>query len=104
MVNLDTQYPGYGFASHKGYATPEHQNAIRELGPCPIHRRSFDYIRELCGQYSSLYYDLKARGYRVASRAEMTRWEEEIKAAGENLSEMENKKLHLMKNRLWRRL
>ena len=104
MVNLDAQYPGYGFASHKGYATPEHQNAIRELGPCPIHRRSFDYIRELCGQYSSLYYDLKARGYRVASRAEMTQWEGEIKAAGENLSEMENKKLHLMKNRLWKRL
>lgn len=104
MVNLDAQYPGYGFTSHKGYATPEHQNAIRELGPCPIHRRSFDYIRELCGQYSSLYYDLKARGYRVASRAEMTQWEGEIKAAGENLSEMENKKLHLMKNRLWKRL
>lgn len=104
MVELDAQYPGYGFAGHKGYATPEHQNAIRELGPCPIHRRSFDYIRELCGQYSSLYYDLKARGYRVSSRVEMRHWEEEIKSAVENLSEMENKKLHLMKNRLWKRI
>jgi ribonuclease HII len=104
MVELDAQYPGYGFASHKGYATPEHQNAIREFGPCPIHRGSFDYIRELCGQYSSLYYDLKARGGRVTCRSEMTHWEEEIKAACEGLSEMENKKLHLMKNRLWKRL
>jgi ribonuclease HII len=104
MLELDRQYPGYGFASHKGYATPEHQKAIRELGPCPIHRRSFDYIRELCGQYSSLYYDLKARGAQITSRADMTKWEQEIKDRAGNLSEMENKKLHLMKNRWWKRL
>ena len=104
MIGLDVQSPGYGFASHKGYATPEHQNAIRELGPCPIHRRSFDYIRELCGQYSSLYYELKLRGARITSRADMTRWEQEIKDMAANLSEMENKKLHLMKNRMWKRL
>src|SRR5499425_3786096 len=104
MTELDVLYPGYGFASHKGYATPEHQRAIRELGPCPIHRRSFDYIRELCGQYSTLYYDLKTRGAQVGSRTEMTQWEEEIKTAADHLSEMENKKLHLMKNRLWKRL
>src|SRR5580693_2935162 len=59
MTELDSEYPGYGFASHKGYATPEHQRAIRDLGPCPIHRRSFDYIRELCGEYCDLYYALK---------------------------------------------
>src|SRR5438552_12363812 len=35
MTELDRRYPGYGFAGHKGYATPEHQRAIRELGPCP---------------------------------------------------------------------
>src|SRR5256886_5986676 len=59
MMELDSKYPGYGFASHKGYATPEHQRAIREFGPCPIHRRSFDYIRELRGEYCDLYYALK---------------------------------------------
>ena len=104
MVDLDARYPGYGFASHKGYATPEHQNAIRELGPCAIHRRSFDYIRELCGQYSTLYYDLKARCAQITSRADMTKWEQDIKDLAGNLSEMENKKLHLMKNRWWKRL
>ncbi len=36
MTELDRRYPGYGFASHKGYATPVHQRAIRDLGPCPI--------------------------------------------------------------------
>jgi ribonuclease HII len=36
-----TMYPGYGFDEHFGYATPSHAAALRELGPCPIHRRSF---------------------------------------------------------------
>jgi ribonuclease HII len=104
MTELDALYPGYGFASHKGYATQEHQNAIRELGPSPVHRRSFDYIREICGEYCDLYYDLKARGARIASREEMTKWEAELKTCTERLSEMEIKKLQLMKGRLWRRI
>jgi len=41
MVDFDAQYPGYDFASHKGYATASHRDAIRQLGPSPIHRRSF---------------------------------------------------------------
>jgi ribonuclease HII len=41
MVELEKQYPGYGFAEHKGYYTPRHLAAIQERGPCPIHRRSF---------------------------------------------------------------
>ncbi len=104
MTEIDSIYPGYGFAGHKGYATPEHQIAIRELGPCPIHRRSFDYIRELCGQYSDLYYKLKERGSRISSRVDMKEWEDTINGACDQLSEMENKKLHLMKNRLWKRI
>lgn len=41
MRDLDLVYPGYGFASHKGYSTPEHFAALTKLGPCPVHRRSF---------------------------------------------------------------
>ncbi|HML48015.1 MAG TPA: ribonuclease HII [Clostridia bacterium] len=41
LVALDDQYPGYGFAQHKGYGTSEHIEAIRGLGPCPEHRMSF---------------------------------------------------------------
>ena len=103
MAELDKQYPGYGFASHKGYATPEHQRAIREFGPCAIHRRSFDYIRELCGQYCELYYSLKAQGYAATRREELARWETAMKAAAESLSVNENKKLHLLAGRLWKR-
>ena len=45
MVEYEALYPGYGFAEHKGYATSAHREAIRKLGPCPIHRRSFDPCR-----------------------------------------------------------
>jgi ribonuclease HII len=41
MMELDRQYPQYGFARHKGYGTAEHLAALREHGPCPAHRRSF---------------------------------------------------------------
>jgi ribonuclease HII len=48
MRELDAVHPGYGFASHKGYSTPEHFAALEKLGPCPIHRRSFAPVRA-CG-------------------------------------------------------
>lgn len=41
MKDLDNEYPGYGFAKHKGYGTPGHLEALQRLGPCPFHRRSF---------------------------------------------------------------
>lgn len=41
LVALDRQYPGYGFAQHKGYGTAQHIQALKALGPCPAHRRSF---------------------------------------------------------------
>jgi ribonuclease HII len=41
MERLDRVWPQYGFARHKGYATPEHLEAIERLGPCPLHRYSF---------------------------------------------------------------
>lgn len=41
MDALDEQYPDYGFVRHKGYATAEHLEALRRLGPCPVHRLSF---------------------------------------------------------------
>lgn len=47
MNVLDTIYPGYGFAGHKGYGTAKHLQALRELGPCPQHRRTFGPVRKL---------------------------------------------------------
>lgn len=45
MREYDQTYPGYGFAEHKGYGTPQHLAAIAKLGACPIHRRSFAPFR-----------------------------------------------------------
>ncbi len=47
MVMLDSQYPGYGLAQHKGYPTRAHLAALRQLGVTPIHRRSFGPVRQL---------------------------------------------------------
>ncbi len=47
MGELDKLYPGYGFAGHKGYGTAKHMQALRELGPCKEHRRSFAPVRNL---------------------------------------------------------
>jgi len=47
MIDLDRQCPGYGFAQHKGYGTPDHQAALSRLGPTVHHRRSFEPIRIL---------------------------------------------------------
>ena len=45
MEQLDTRFPGYGFAIHKGYPTPRHLAALRQLGVSPVHRRSFGPVR-----------------------------------------------------------
>lgn len=47
MKQHDATWPGYGFAIHKGYPTPQHLEALARLGPCPIHRKSFAPVRDL---------------------------------------------------------
>jgi ribonuclease HII len=47
MVGLDTQYPSYGFAQHKGYGTAHHQQALAQFGPSAVHRMTFEPVRRL---------------------------------------------------------
>jgi ribonuclease HII len=47
MVEYAREHPGYGWETNKGYPTPEHQRALRALGPTPLHRRSFAPVRQL---------------------------------------------------------
>lgn len=49
MVAADTEYPGYGFAVHKGYSTAAHQASLTALGPSPLHRRSFRNVAAVAG-------------------------------------------------------
>jgi ribonuclease HII len=49
MQRLDVEHPGYGFAKHKGYPVRDHLTALKRLGACPIHRRSFGPVRTVMG-------------------------------------------------------
>jgi ribonuclease HII len=49
MDHMDTLYPAYSFADHKGYCTPDHQRLLQLHGPCPLHRRSFAPVRLALG-------------------------------------------------------
>jgi len=55
---LDARYPGYGLASHKGYGTPQHLDALRRLGPCELHRHSFRPVAQFSYPQPSLAWDL----------------------------------------------
>jgi ribonuclease HII len=52
LIEYDARYPGYGFAQHKGYGTPEHIAALIRLGPCEIHRQSFRTVFDARGGFS----------------------------------------------------
>jgi ribonuclease HII len=101
MVELDRRYPEYGFARHKGYGTAEHQAAIRRHGPCPVHRASFQFIRELCGEFSDLFYELRDRLGAAEARSELAAFEDALPEHRETLAEEEYKKLRLMVTRRW---
>jgi ribonuclease HII len=49
MREMEVRFPGYGFGQHMGYGTTAHMAALERLGPCPIHRRSFEPVRRLLG-------------------------------------------------------
>lgn len=102
MEATDPQYPEYGFARHKGYSTPVHQAAIRRHGPCPLHRLSYPFIRELCGEYSQKFYVLQKQLGHARSARELHRFEADLKEAAGMLSESEQKKLKLVLNRRWK--
>ncbi len=104
MEELDQRYPGYGFGQHKGYSTPEHQNAIRTLGPCPVHRMSFAFIRELCGEFGELFYAFKEKLERLTAPDELREFEKTLLERWGELGEREQRKLKLMMSRRWKTL
>jgi len=54
LVELDAQYPGYGLASHKGYCSREHLEALERLGPTPLHRKSYRPVAQLGLDFSAI--------------------------------------------------
>jgi ribonuclease HII len=76
MRGLDGQYPGYGLARHKGYGTPAHLQAIRELGASPVHRISFAPVAALVRPEADLWTALAGAMERCATVAELQAWVE----------------------------
>ena len=68
MVQEDSAHPGYGFARHKGYATREHLERLRHLGPSPIHRRSFSPVRSLVEPAATAMPPLRQTRGRIGER------------------------------------
>jgi ribonuclease HII len=104
MGALGEAHPGYGFERHKGYGTPEHQNAIRRLGPCPAHRRSFTFIREIRGEYCDLFYVLRERLAGANGPAELKGLEDELRVRCAELADDEQRKLRTLLLRRWKAL
>ena len=115
MEALDREHPGYGFAAHKGYPTPEHRAAFMKLGPCPVHRKafmelgpckvhrmSFPVIHEMLGEYSPRFYELRSGLFTAATRAALAEFEEGLKARQAELTEQEGRKLRLLVARRWK--
>lgn len=74
MKELDRQFPGYGLAAHKGYPTPAHCRALKEMGALPIHRRSFSRVREVLGldPVQTELFDERERSRTEAEAAELS--------------------------------
>ncbi len=100
LAQLDREYPGYGFAAHKGYPTAEHRKAFHDLGPCPAHRMSFPVIHEMLGEYSPRFYELRGQVFAAACNAALASVESALAAA--TLAEREVKKLRLLIARRWK--
>lgn len=104
MQALDLEHPGYGFATHKGYPTPEHRAAFLKLGPCKAHRMSFPVLHEMQGEYSATFYTLRARLDAAETRETLAEFEAELRAAADGLAEAECKKLRQLLLRRWKAL
>jgi ribonuclease HII len=102
MEALDREYPGYGFAAHKGYSTPEHRQALQKLGPSAVHRKSFPVMHELQGEYSPLFYVMKTQLEAARTRAALGELEGSLRAQAAELAEQECKKLRLLVARRWK--
>lgn len=97
MEELGAVHPGYGFEKHRGYATPDHQAAIRSLGLTPEHRTSYQYLQELCGEFSEAFYELQAELETAAERTTLGQIKRRMNRAA--LSLAERKKLLLVYRR-----
>ena len=78
MKELDRDFPNYGFANHKGYGTQQHQDSIRRFGRCALHRASYQFVQELAGDCSPLFYRLKGQLGRIDRWPDVSRFQQAL--------------------------
>src|SRR5512144_1089076 len=96
MDALEREFPGYGFAGHKGYATSEHREALLRLGPSAVHRQSFPVIHEMRGEFSPLFYVIKEQLLAAQTRIALGDVETALGTHEESLAEREFNRLKLL--------
>ena len=96
MVKLHARFPQYGFNRHKGYCTREHQKALRRHGPCVVHRKSFNVIQELCGEFSTVFYQLRSEICALAGAEDFHAFEERFERLHGQLAQAEKQKIRLL--------
>lgn len=104
LTELDSRYPGYGFAKHKGYGTGEHVAALARLGPCEIHRRSFGLVMDAAGGYSEAYMRFRSKLMGAETHAALERIGKEIAREKESIPSYELTKLRGIYTRAHTRL
>ena len=104
LVELDQKYPGYGFARHKGYGTPDHIAALTMLGPCEIHRRSFSPVLSSGGGYSEEFARFRKRMLDADEAEALDEVAAEVARAKEKLAPYELSKLRGLYKRSYTRV
>ena len=102
MDGYEIQFPGYGFAQHKGYPTPAHKSALAELGATPLHRMSFPAVQEICGTFGALYMELLRALDAVIDSETLEAWRRRVRREGKGLSDSEKYRLRTMASRVLR--
>lgn len=74
LVAMETTYPGYGFAKHKGYGTPQHQQALRELGTCAVHRLSYNPVAAKLRPSEDAYVQVEQALEACTTHAQLQAW------------------------------
>jgi hypothetical protein len=79
MEGLHGEYPVYGFDRHKGYPTRQHQEALRTHGPSPVHRMSFEAVRDFSGEHSPLFVQRSEELAQIHTQKDLGTWRQKLK-------------------------
>ncbi|MEE2754930.1 MAG: ribonuclease HII [Candidatus Latescibacterota bacterium] len=94
MVRWDHKFPGYGFDSHKGYASEKHIAALMEKGPCPIHRRSFSTVEDAFASWSEAFNEVREVIDDIKRLSELEQYRAQIQRKESLLSALESEETY----------